>query len=57
MGDSQDLTELDDVMFIAERRKAREAVDRSPLDHALLERFAVIDAEFIRRAGLAWADA
>jgi hypothetical protein len=57
MGDSQDLTKLDDVMFIAERRKAREAADRSPLDEAVIRRFEMIDAEFMRRAGLAWADA
>jgi hypothetical protein len=52
-----DLTKLDDVDFVAERRKAREAVERSPLDFELIRRFAVIDMEFMRRAGMAWSDA
>jgi hypothetical protein len=56
-GESQDLTQMDDVEFIAERRRVRDAVDRTPTDgqsFELLREYAAIDAEFMRRAGLAW---
>lgn len=55
--DDKQLAELDDQEFIAERRRVRDAVDRTPTDEQsfeLLREYAAIDAEFMRRAGLAW---
>jgi hypothetical protein len=48
---------MDDVEFIEQRRKAREAVEASPEDVALRREFEAIDAEFLRRAGVAWVRA
>jgi hypothetical protein len=52
-----EFTEMDDPEFLAERRKVRDELERSPEDEQLLRRYAAIDAEFLRRAGLAWAAA
>ena len=45
----QDLAELDDPAFLAERRRVREELQ------ALTERYRRLDEEFIRRARSAWA--
>ena len=53
-----EFAELDDVEFLAERRKVREQIERTPdgeQSEELLSRYEAIDAEFLRRAGLAWA--
>jgi hypothetical protein len=52
-----EFTEMDDPEFLAERRKMRDAIELAPEDEQLLRRYAAIDAEFLRRAGLAWAQA
>jgi hypothetical protein len=52
-----EFTEMDDPEFLAERRKARDAIEHAPEDEQLLRRYTAIDAEFLRRAGLAWAQA
>jgi hypothetical protein len=52
-----EFAEMNDVEFIAERRKAREDLERAPGDEDLLRQYQAIDAEFLRRAGLAWAQA
>jgi hypothetical protein len=52
-----EFTEMDDPEFLAERRKVRDAIEHAPEDEQLLRRYAAIDAEFLRRAGLAWAQA
>jgi hypothetical protein len=52
-----EFTEMDDPEFLAERRKVRDELEGSPEDEQLLRRYAAIDAEFLRRAGLAWAQA
>lgn len=53
----EEFTEMDDPEFLAERRKVRDKLERSPEDEQLLRHYAAIDAEFLRRAGLAWAEA
>ncbi len=51
MGDSDDIRQLSDPDFLAERVRVRETIE------ALAERLAELDEEFIRRAGAAWAAA
>jgi hypothetical protein len=51
-----EFTEMDDPEFLAERRKVGDELEGAP-DEQLLRRYAAIDAEFLRRAGLAWAQA
>jgi hypothetical protein len=56
--DAEDFSKLDDPEFLDERRRVRGLVDRTPTDEQspeLLRRYQAIDAEFLRRAGLAWA--
>jgi hypothetical protein len=56
--EQKDLAALDDVAFLAERRKVRDQIERMPdgeRPEELLRRYEAIDAEFLRRAGLAWA--
>lgn len=53
----EEFTEMDDPELLAERRKVRDELECSPEDEQLLRRYAAIDAEFLRRAGLAWAAA
>jgi len=60
MDDAEDFSKLDDPEFIAERRRVRALVERTPTDEQspeLLRQYQAIDAEFLRRAGLAWAAA
>lgn len=51
MGDSDDIRQLSDPDFLAERTRVREAVE------ALQERLADLDDEFINRARAAWTEA
>jgi len=51
MDDSDDIRQLSDPDFLAERARVREAVE------ALQERLASLDDEFTRRAGAAWTEA
>jgi hypothetical protein len=52
-----EFTEMDDPELLAERRKVRDELELAPEDEQLLRHYAAIDAEFLRRAGLAWAAA
>jgi hypothetical protein len=53
-----DLAELDDPEFLAERKRVREELERTPVwSGELATRLAVLDEEFIRRARAAWAHA
>jgi hypothetical protein len=52
-----EFAEMDDPEFLAERRKMRDEIERAPEDEELLRRWAAIDAEFLRRAGMAWSAA
>jgi hypothetical protein len=52
-----EFAEMDDPEFLAERRKMRDELELAPEDEQLLRRYEAIDAEFLRRAGLAWAAA
>jgi hypothetical protein len=58
--DTADLSGLDDPAFLAERRRFRSLLEHIP-EHAvppdLAERMQELDAEFLRRARLAWQDA
>jgi hypothetical protein len=51
MGDSDDIRQMSDPDFLAERARVREAIA------ALKERMADLDDEFVKRAGAAWAEA
>jgi hypothetical protein len=54
---SDDFTHLDDLAFIMERRRVREALEHTP-EHAvnpeMVTRYQAMDEEFLRRARLAW---
>jgi len=55
MDDDTDLTQLDDQEFLAERRRVREELEHRPEASAeLTARYQVLDAEFLRRARIAW---
>jgi hypothetical protein len=47
----EDLAQLDDPAFLAERTRVREALE------ALTEQYQKLNAEFDRRAGAKWATA
>jgi hypothetical protein len=52
-----DLSDLDDLAFLAERRRVREALEHVPEnepDAELLSRFQRLNEEFLRRARIAW---
>jgi len=51
MADSDDIRQLSDPDFLAERTRVRETIE------ALTERLAELDDEFIKRARAAWAGA
>lgn len=51
MGDSDDIRQLSDPDFLAERARVRETIE------ALQERQAELDDEFIKRARAAWTEA
>ena len=50
MADSDDIRRMSDPDFLAERARVRESIE------ALQARMAVLDGEFIRRAGAAWTE-
>lgn len=54
---SEDITTMDDPALIAERRRVREALERTPpceISPELRERWWRVDDEFVRRARAAW---
>ena len=51
MGVSDDISQMSDPDFLAERARVRETIE------ALQERLAELDDEFLKRAGAAWAEA
>jgi hypothetical protein len=48
---------MDDPEFLAERRRLHDAISDTTdgVDADLREQYAAIEAEFLRRAGLAWS--
>ena len=57
MTSSDDFTKMTDPDFLAERRRVREVLERTPeqeVSAALAERFEKLDEEFIRRARISW---
>jgi hypothetical protein len=58
MSEEDDFTQLDDPAFLAERRRVREELERTPTaSDELAVRYQRLDDEFIRRARAAWARA
>ena len=58
MCDTEDFSHLDDLAFLAERRRVREELEHTPeveVSVTLAERWEKLDEEFIRRARIAWA--
>lgn len=57
---SDDFAQLDDLAFIAERRRVREELEHTP-EHAvsleMVARYQAMNEEFLRRARLAWTQA
>jgi hypothetical protein len=51
MGVSDDIRQMSDPDFLAERARVRETIE------ALQERLAELDDEFLERAGAAWTQA
>ena len=51
MGVSDDIRQMSDPDFLAERARVRETIE------ALQERMAELDDEFLKRAGAAWTEA
>lgn len=51
MADSDDIRQMSDPDFLAERARVRESIE------ALRARIAALDDEFNRRAGAAWTEA
>jgi hypothetical protein len=52
MSESDDFTHLDDPAFIAERRRVREVLERTPeheVSPELMARYQQLTAEFLRR--------
>jgi hypothetical protein len=57
MSDDQDLSQLADPEFLAERRRVREAPEYQPEATAeLTARYEELTNEFLRRARLSWAE-
>jgi hypothetical protein len=57
MEDDKQLTEMDDVEFLAQCREVRQATERTPVDELSEQtriNLARVEAEFLRRAGMAW---
>jgi len=60
MGESNDLRQLDDPEFLAERRRVREELEHTPeqaVSPELTARYEELNDEFLRRARIAWAGA
>jgi hypothetical protein len=51
MGVSDDIRQMSDPDFLAERARVRETIE------ALTERMAELDDEFVKRASAAWTEA
>lgn len=57
MSDPDDLSQLDDLAFLAERRRVRDELEHAPENQAnaeLIARFQRLNDEFPRRARIAW---
>jgi hypothetical protein len=57
MRDPDDFSHLDDLAFLAERRRVREELEHVPENQPnaeLLSRFQQLNEEFLRRARIAW---
>ena len=55
-----ELAKLDDVQFLSHCRTVRRVAERTPVDELSAEaktRLEQVNAEFLRRAGMAWRDA
>jgi hypothetical protein len=51
MSDSNEICQMSDPAFLAERTRVREAIE------ALQDRLAELDGEFVKRASAAWTEA
>jgi hypothetical protein len=59
MTSDDDFTQLDDLAFLAERRRVREELAHTPEQERsaiLTDRYKRLNDEFLRRARLAWTD-
>jgi hypothetical protein len=59
MTSDDDFTQLDDLAFLAERRRVREELEHAPepeISAILTDRYKRLNDEFLRRARLAWTD-
>jgi hypothetical protein len=57
MSDSDDFSQLDDPAFLAARSRVREELEHAPHSTAsagLTARYEAMNAEFLRRARIAW---
>ena len=57
MCDTEDFSHLDDLAFLAERRRVREELEHTPENQpnaALAARLQRLNEEFLRRARIAW---
>jgi len=55
--DDHDFTAMNDPDFLAERRRVREALERTPeqdVRSVLVDRFRELNEEFLRRARISW---
>lgn len=58
MTSDEDFSQLDDLAFLAERKRVREELERKPTaSDELAARYQRLNDEFIRRARAAWAPA
>jgi hypothetical protein len=58
MTSDEDFSQLDDPAFLAERKRVREELERTPaVSEETAERYQRLTDEFIRRARAAWAPA
>jgi hypothetical protein len=57
MSASDNFSELDDLAFLAERKRVREQLEHTPenaVSASLTDRYEALNAEFLRRARVAW---
>jgi hypothetical protein len=57
MSEDYDFSQLDDPAFLAARRRVREELEHTPagtVSTELAARFQAMNAEFLRRARVAW---
>jgi hypothetical protein len=58
MTSDEDFSQLDDPAFLAERKRVREELERTPaVSEEMAARYQRLTDEFIRRARAAWAPA